>query len=132
MATNDAAFERRVEDLIEQRVEAGAFYSSALSRLRHMTAREVEQRVLGNAIEQATEYELRHGCTCYPKGFVSQSREVKERLKAEHIARGEHSLGCPLYCGRRDYEPWSFGLTAPSYTAASARREQDAMNEATE
>ena len=107
-----------VDRVIEQRREVGAGYSPTLNRLKHLTEAEIAQR-----LEPGYE-EPRHGCLCYPKGFVSTPRAVKEQMKAEHIAAGVHTVSCPAYKARRDYEPWDF--SAPSYTQQSARRDEDA------
>lgn len=117
---SDFSFEQKLEEMIESR--RNPLRSPVVDRLKHLTETEIAQRLDGGHEEFYRE--LRTTCQCYPKGFVSQSRAVKEQMKADHIAAGVHTVSCPAYKARRDYEPWDF--SAPSYTQQSARADEDA------
>jgi hypothetical protein len=114
--------QRKVDALIDEWREVGT-RNPVFNRLRHMTEAE-----LASADEADRFYrEQKHSCSCYPKGFVSTPRAVKERMKAEHIAAGVHEGNCPL--ARRPVNAMynrDGDVVPPSYTQAHARREAEA------
>ncbi len=121
--TND--IDRKIDNLIDEWLEAGT-RNPQLSRVRHMSDAECVAAVEGEARAQRFLKEQEHACHCYPKGFISTPREVKERMKAEHLAAGVHELWCPL--GRQVNPLYSRAgdTIPPSYTRLQQRRDEDA------
>jgi hypothetical protein len=118
---SEAAFERKVEEMIAAR------RSPVVDRLMHMSNAEIDASLEENKREREPKTPE---CACAPRGFISTPRAVKERLRAEHIAKGIHETFCPLYRHRRDYEPYDFGLRShetepPSYTLRQERQDED-------
>lgn len=120
----ERGFDKRVDDIVTARREVGTF-SPVLNRFLHLS--EADHL----AFVRAGENELRERlnpepCNCYPKGFISMSREQKARLKQEHIEAGLHELGCPMWKDLTPLYSRPGDSIPPSYTQQQRRRDADA------
>lgn len=120
---NEANLERKIDALIDEWRDAGT-RNPVLARFRHMTEAEACAINEGDARAEAFLREQKHDCHCYPHGFVSTPRAVKEQMKADHIKAGRHSIGCPMWV---DPNPmYSRPGDSPSYTLQQERRDAEA------
>ncbi len=116
--------EAKAEELVEARLwNRNRSLSPAISRLMHMRGAELEA-VETPEEELARVKAERSGCTCYPRGFISWSKEVKAEQKRLHIEAGRHAIGCPMWV---DNSPMYSrdGDSPPSYTQQQRRRDEE-------
>jgi hypothetical protein len=119
----------RSETKAEELIEARRFYrdrtlSPAINRLMRMSDAELTN-VETPEEELARRQARQRGCTCYPVGFISWSKEIKAEQKRLHIAAGRHAMSCPMWV---DPSPMysRAGDSPPSYTLQQERADAEA------
>lgn len=123
--SDESEMERRIEATITSRLDAGTWYSPAINRLKHMTDAECDAAIAGDKRAEQFYRDIRNDCTCYPRGFISWSREVKAQQKTEHIKAGRHEIGCPMWVNPNPMYSRRGDTIPPSYTQGQARRDAE-------
>lgn len=114
-----------IDRTIESRREVNAGYSPTINRLRHLTDAEAAAYADGANNEVEMRRAARYECNCYPRGFVSWSRELKAQIKADHIKSGVHEMRCPMWVNPNPMYSRRGDTIPPSYTRLQQRRDED-------
>jgi hypothetical protein len=122
---SEAAFERKAEELVEVR-RFNRTLSPAINRILRTSDAEHLAYMEG---DENAEHRNRHECNCYPRGFVSWSKELKAEAKRQHLEAGHHEITCAMW---RDPSPLYSrdGDTMPSsYTQLQRRRDEETLEQ---